>query len=139
VVEGSDRWRVVAAHLSLADRDSPDAQAVQHLPSLEQSLALFAHLGCDEGCDLFISGEPGERELMVGGGPLLYLVSCIGDSYGAYNLVDPAAGRDGWLTLHVGGVPSAVEASATVGPELAERAIRYFHAHGGIDPQLRWE
>lgn len=138
-MEGSDRWRVVAARLSLADRDSPDAQAVRHSPSLEQVLAMFAHLSRGEGGDLFISGEPGERELMLGGGPSLYLVSCIGDRYGAYNLVDPAAGRDGWLTLHVGGVPSAVEASATVGPELAERAIRYFHTHGGIDPQLQWE
>jgi hypothetical protein len=138
-VESSERWRVITAYLSLADRDSPDARAVRHSPSVEQTLDLFAHLSHGQGGDLFISGEPGERELMVAGGPSLYVVSCIGDRYGAYNLVDPMRCRDGWLTLHAGGVLTEFKESETVEPELVERAIRYFHTHGAIDPQLQWE
>lgn len=136
-MQGSDRWQVVTARLSLADRAGPDAEVVE--PSLEQVLDLFARLSRADGGDLFVSGTPGERELMLGGGPSLYLVSCIGDRYGAYNLVGATACRDGWLTLTVGGVPSAVKAAATVGVELVEQAIRYFFVHGGIDPQLGWE
>ncbi len=138
-IEGIDQWRIETARLSLADRDSPEARVVQRLPSLEQVLALFARLTCGGGGDLFICGEPGERDLGVSGGPTLFLVSCTGELYGSYNLVDPASGRDGWLTLHVGGVSSSVEAYATVASDFAERAIRFFYSRGSIDPELRWE
>lgn len=132
-------WRVIAARLALADRSNPESRVERPSPSLKQVVSLFSRLAHSTGGDLFISGTPGDRELMVAGGPSLFLVSCVGDGFGAYNLVDPSAGRTGWLTLIAGGVPSSVEAAATVGAELAEQAIRYFYAHGDIDPELEWE
>lgn len=120
-------------HLSVAYSDTRIEE-----PSLEQVIGLFAKLGECMGGDLFISGTPGDRELGLSGGSSRYLVSCSGECYGAYNLVDPSAVGDDWIILIVGGVPSAVEVNLTVEAGLAKQAIPYFFSQGDIDPQLRW-
>ena len=125
----SGEWRVRAATLS---------QKVWPSPSLEQVLDLFAKLDGEAG-ELEVSGEPGGRVLVAGGGPIHFLLFCQGDRFGAHNLVDPAAPQDGWLTLITAGVETPVEVRSTVPADLAQRAIRYFYDHGDIDPQLRWE
>lgn len=133
-------WKVLTATLSVTDTSGQPTQIRSDHPSLADVEALFAQLGHGEGGDLGVEGQPGGRSLAASGGPSRFLVSCMGDDYGAYNLVDPdAAGQREWLTLTVGKMPSAVVAAMTVGVELAVRAIRYFFAHGAIDPDLRWE
>jgi hypothetical protein len=91
-----------------------------------------------EGGDLWVEGHPGGHHLAVCGGPSRFLLFIGGDVYGPHNLADPAAGRDGCVTLIAGGLPSAVEVADTVSGELAAQALRYFYAHGSIDPGLRW-
>lgn len=127
-MEGSDTWRVLTATLGKTVRPSP---------SLDEVLALFAKLDGEAG-ELEVFGEPGGRYLVAGGGPTHFLLFCQGEAFGAHNLVDPTAPQEGMVSLITAGVITPVEVSATVGAELAERAIRYFHAHGDIDPELHW-
>ena len=136
-----EAWQVLNARLSIPKPHDLKIDTVVERPTLEQVLSLFEKLGNSEGGDLYISGSPGERCLMIAGGPSCYLVSCIGDDYGAYNLIDPTTikNRDEWMTLHAGGVPCAVQVADTVRSELARLAICHYHTYGAIDPQLRWE
>lgn len=133
------RRKVLTAQVSVADDTGRDAPVTLDRPSLDQLIDLFERLGTAAGGDLFINGTPGDRQLMVGGGPECYLVSCAGDGYGAYNLVDPtAAGREGWVTLIAGRVLTPVPEAEVVGHELARQAVEYFYTHGEVAPRLRW-
>ena len=132
-------WEVLTARVSATDTAGQGVRIERDRPSLPEVADLFERLCSGQGGDLFVSGQPGDRCLMVAGGPSHFLVSCVGEGYGAHNLVDPAAENRGeWMELIAGGVPSAVEVAATVGRGLALQAIRYFHGHGAIDPELRW-
>jgi hypothetical protein len=132
-------WKVLSATLSPAGTGRAVGAECDR-PSLAEVEGLFERLAYGAGGDLWVEGQPGDRFLGVSGGPSRFLVSCMADDYGAYNLVDPeAAGRRELLTLSVGGVLTTLEVGVTVDAGLAVRAIRYFHAHGEIDPGLRWE
>ncbi len=131
-------WDVQTATLTATDTVGREIRAICEQPPLPEVLNLLGRLSDGEGGDLWVEGQPGGRHLVVCGGPSRFLLYVGGDAYGPHNLVDPAAGGDGWMTLIAGGLPSAVEAATTVSGGLAVQAIRYFHAHGSIDPGLRW-
>ncbi|HZZ82129.1 MAG TPA: hypothetical protein VFE62_26760 [Gemmataceae bacterium] len=133
-------WKVVSANLNIRNATGQEVQSRCDQPSRSQVTELFERLTSSDGGDLRVSGQPGGRDVMVAGGPSCFLVSCIGDAYGAYNLVDLSRkDRKDWLTLVVGGIPSAVEVKATVDGELAKQAILYFCDHGEIAPDLHWD
>jgi hypothetical protein len=132
-------WEVLTATLTAVDATGHPVRVVCDSPTVSEVEDLFGQLGRMGGGDVWVEGQPGGRYLVVGGGPSRFLLYCQGDVYGPHNLADPEAkGHGDWITLTVGGLPSAVESATTVGAELAIRAIRYFHAHGEIDPALTW-
>jgi hypothetical protein len=130
---------VQTATLTTTDAAGRKGRATCERPQLPEVLDLFGRLSDGEGGDLWVEGQPGSRHLAACGGPSRFLLFIGGDDYGPHNLADPAAGNDdGWMTLMAGGLPSSVEATATVSGELAIQAIRHFYAHGSIDSELRW-